>query len=195
MLPLVTPQLSFTDYLSLDDGTDDRYELIHGELIALPPESEPNISTANYLFLKLVAAGVPFRLIHPHACEVQVPVLQPGDAANRFPDLVVLRESHVAQTQTRLTITVEMPPPELIVEVVSPGKANRERDYKQKRAQYEAIGVPEYWIADRAARLLTVLVMAPAGYVELGRFSGDQEIQSRFLPALTLTAEQVFQLS
>ncbi len=28
--------LTFDDYLSYDDGTDDRYELIDGELVALP---------------------------------------------------------------------------------------------------------------------------------------------------------------
>jgi Uma2 family endonuclease len=188
MLPLTQPKLTFTDYLSLDDGTDDRYELIDGELIALPPESESNISTANYLFLKLVEAGFPFRLVHPHACEVQVPVLQIGDAANRFPDLVVLQEAHLNQTQKRLTITS-------VMEVVSPGKVNRERDYDRKRAQYQAIGVAEYWIIDRAAATITVLVLEPTGYVELGQFRNEAVIQSRFLPSLALTAQQVLRLS
>jgi Uma2 family endonuclease len=195
MLPLTQPKLTFTDYLSLADGTDDRYELIDGDLIALPPESESNISTANYLFLQLVAAGFPFRLVHPHACEVQVPVLQVGDAANRFPDLVVLQEEHLSQTQKRLTITSEMAPPQLVVEVVSPGKANRERDYDRKRAQYQAIGVAEYWIIDRATATITVLVLEPTGYVELGQFRDEAVIQSRFLPRLALTAQQVLRLS
>jgi Uma2 family endonuclease len=55
--------------------------------------------------------------------------LQPGDAANRFPDLVVLQTAHLELTRRRLTITLNMPPPRLIVEIVSPGKSNRERDY------------------------------------------------------------------
>jgi Uma2 family endonuclease len=194
MLPLTQPKLTFTDYLSLNDGTDDRYELIDGELIALPPESESNVFTATWLQLQL-AQLISLRLIKLHVCEVQVPILQPGDAANRFPDLVVLRESHLAQTQKRLTITSEMPPPELIIEIASPGKANQERDYKHKRAQYQAIGVPEYWIADRATATITVLVLEPTGYVELGQFRDEAVIQSRFLPRLALTAQQVLRLS
>jgi Uma2 family endonuclease len=138
---------------------------------------------------------ISLRLIKLHVCEVQVPILQPGDAANRFPDLVVLRESHLAQTQKRLTITSEMPPPELIIEIASPGKANQERDYKHKRAQYQAIGVPEYWIADRATATITVLLLEPTGYVELGQFRDEAVIQSRFLPRLALTAQQVLCLS
>jgi Uma2 family endonuclease len=194
MLPLTQPKLTFTDYLSLDDGTDDRYELIDGELIALPPESESNVFTATWLQFQL-AQFISLRLIKLHVCEVQVPILQPGDAANRFPDVVVLRESHLAQTQKRLTITSKMPPPDLIIEVASPGKANQERDYKHKRAQYQAIGVPEYWIADRADATITVLVLEPAGYVELGQFRDGALIQSRFLPSLALTAQQVLRLS
>jgi Uma2 family endonuclease len=194
-MTLARNQLTFADYLLLDDGTDNRYELVDGELTALPPESESNSSTANYLFLQLVTAGTPFCLIHLHACEVQVPVLTTGDAVNRFPDLVVLREEHLELTQKRLTITLEMPPPQLIVEVASPGKANRERDCDRKRAQYEAIGVPEYWIIDPPEHAITVLVLGQTRYVELGQFRDEQWLQSQFLPNLELTAQQILNLS
>jgi Uma2 family endonuclease len=33
---------NFEEYLSYDDGTDKRYELLNGELIELPPESGEN---------------------------------------------------------------------------------------------------------------------------------------------------------
>lgn len=56
-----------------------------------------------------------------HACEVYGPA---KDAANRFSDLVVLRQKHLELIQQRLIITLFMPPPHLIVEVVSPGKTN-----------------------------------------------------------------------
>ena len=35
-------KLTFEEYLTYEDDTDNRYELIDGELITLPPESEPN---------------------------------------------------------------------------------------------------------------------------------------------------------
>ncbi len=35
-------RLTFEDYLNYDDGSDHRFELIDGELVELPPESELN---------------------------------------------------------------------------------------------------------------------------------------------------------
>lgn len=78
----------------------------------------------------------------------------------------------------RLTITLEMPPPRLIVEVVSPGKLNWEQSSLYKRAQYEAIGVPEYWLIEPAIQTVTVLTLADQVYQELGRCGLDQSIRS-----------------
>lgn len=139
---------TFEAYLEFDDGTDNRYELIDGELVELPPESEPNDAIANYLFLKLVAAGLPYRLVRPGKCEIQVPVLQKGDAANRYPDFLILDEVHLSLTQKRFTIKLDAPPPRLVAEVLSPGKTNRDRDLIRKRAQYAKRSIPEYWLVD-----------------------------------------------
>ncbi len=46
-------RLTFEQYLKWDNGTEKRYELVDGRLIELPPESEPNTSLANFLFLQL----------------------------------------------------------------------------------------------------------------------------------------------
>jgi Uma2 family endonuclease len=188
-------RLTFEQYLELDNGTEKRYELVDGRLIELPPESEPNTSLPNFLFLQLVNAGLPFRQIQPHACELQVPVLQRGDPANRFPDLVVLREEHLELTQKRLTITFDMLPPHLVVEVVSPGERNRDRDYGRKQQQYAARGIPEYWLIDPEQNAITVLQLDQGSYVEVGQFSGSAQINSPKLAemgvALTLTAERV----
>lgn len=37
-----TKKLTFEEYLDHDDGTDTPYELIDGELIAMPPEGRVN---------------------------------------------------------------------------------------------------------------------------------------------------------
>ena len=126
-------KLTFEEYLTYEDNTDNRYELIDGELVTLPPESEPNTAIVSYLFLVLVNTGIPWRCIKLHLCEIQVPILREGDAANRYPDLVVLQPEHILLTATRLTITQTMPPPQLVVEVVSPGRVGRERDYISKQ--------------------------------------------------------------
>ena len=188
-------RLTFEQYLEMSDETDNRYELVEGRLVELPPESEPNTSLANYLFLQLVNAGMSFRLIQPHACELQVPVLQAGDPANRYPDLVILREEHLELTRKRLTITFDVLPPHLVIEVVSPGQRNRERDYGRKRRQYAARGIPEYWLIDPEEHAITVLQLNEGNYLEVGRFAGSIRIQSPELERLgiqlQLTAEQI----
>jgi len=186
---------TFEEYLSYSEDLEGRFQLIDGELIELPPESEPNNWIANYLFLLLSTTGfVNPRLIKPHACELQVPILQPKDPANRFPDLVILREEHLELTQRRLTVTLEMPPPRLIAEVVSPGRTNRDRDYINKRAQYAAIGVPEYWLIDPNSQTVMVLTLQGDDYSEVGTFRGSDSIVSPTIPELRLTAKQVFQI-
>ncbi len=188
-------RLTFEQYLEWDDGTDKRYELVDGRLVELPPESEPNTSLANFLFLQLVNAGLPFRQIQPHSCELQVPVLQSGDPANRYPDLVVLREEHLELTRKRLIITFDMLPPHLVVEVVFPGERNRERDYERKRRQYAARGVPEYWLLDLSENIITVLQLDQGNYQEVSQFTENAPIQSPQLAEMgipfSLTADEI----
>lgn len=185
-------KLTFEEYLEYDDGTDNRYELVDGELIALPPESEPNDAIANYLFLALVNVGIPFRLIRPHTCEIQVPVMQLGDPQNRYPDLVVLRPEHLALTQKRLTIKLDMPPPVFAVEVVSPGHTSRERDYERKRNQYQSIGIAEYWVVDPKEQTVLVLHLENGEYREVGKFRDRESIYSPTFQTLNLTATEIF---
>lgn len=186
---------TFEEYLAYSNvmPMEGRHELIEGVLIQLPPESRLNSTIAVRILLILMAAGIPVELIHPGKCEVQVPILQPSDAANRFPDLVVLREEHLKLTQRRLTITLDMPPPRLIVEVVSPGKTNRDRDYIHKRAQYAAIGVPEYWLIDPVTQTVMMLSLAEAGYREVGIFGSQETFASSELAGFQLTVGQIFE--
>jgi Uma2 family endonuclease len=185
---------TFEEYLSYSNETpmEGRYEWIDGVLVELPPESRLNSTIAVRILLILLSAGTPVELIHPGKCEVPVPVLQPSDAANRFPDLVVLQEAHLELTQRRLTITFDMPPPRLIVEVVSPGKTNRDRDYLYQRAQYAAIGVPECWLIDAIAQTITVLSLEDKAYREVSMLGKQDVLASIEFAGLQLTVEQIF---
>ncbi|MFM9268006.1 Uma2 family endonuclease [Tychonema sp. BBK16] len=192
MVQLKIKKLTFDEYLNYSDNTDNRYELIDGELIALPPESEPNNFIANYLFFYLASSGlVPLRLIKTHNCEVQVAVLRSGDAANRYPDLIILEPEHIPLTANRLTITFDMLPPRLVVEVVSPGRLGSDRDYERKRAQYAARGIAEYWAIDPIEEVVTVLRLQDGQYVEVGVFRDGEAIVSPMFPQLSLTVQQI----
>ncbi|MEL6855811.1 MAG: Uma2 family endonuclease, partial [Cyanobacteria bacterium J06607_13] len=89
------------------------------------------------------------------------------------------------------TIRLHMPPPLLVIEVVSPGSLQRDRDYVAKRRQYEDIGIGEYWIVDPSLQQVTVLKLAEAVYEEVGVFTDTQTIVSPTFPKLRLTAKSV----
>ena len=124
-----TALLTLKEYLAYDDGTKNRYELVDGKLVTIPPESDRNNLIALYLlseFLKLV----PLRLIRHKDTEI---VVTGNRTRVRMPDLLVLTEELLAAIGgKRATITADMPSL-LVVEVVSPGKANEDRDYRYKR--------------------------------------------------------------
>jgi Uma2 family endonuclease len=187
-----SPQFrSFEAYLSADpcDLPEGRYEYCDGELVAVMSESGLNDDIANYLYFLLVSAGIWSKLVKPHSCEVEVI----GKPRTRFPDLTILDEAHVPLIERRNTITRDMPPPRLLVEVVSPGSpdsANYRRDYEDKPKQYGAIGVPEYWIIDPDRACIRVGTLVDGAY-QFQDFAGKQTIVSPTFPGLKLTAEQV----
>ena len=183
---------NFEDYLDYDDGSDRRYELVDGEIVELPPESPENDFLALNL-RDLLITLVRRQLIRVHTCEIEVPILKPREPANRYPDLVILRAEHLDLMGRRLTIKLDMPPPTLIVEVVSPGTEsteNYQRDYTGKRDQYAARGIPEYWLIDPPRQTVLVLTLKGVSYQEKS-FTGQAPIVSSAFPDLKLTAEQI----
>ncbi len=80
--------------------------------------------------------------------------------------------------------------PDLVFEIVSKGKANRRRDYVEKRAQYEKLGVREYVIVDRFDKKVTVLTLVEGVYVEqvLGP---DDVYRSPLLPGFEVRLAEV----
>ena len=73
----------------------------------------------------------------------------------------------------------------LAVEVVSPGPRARKRDYEEKREEYLAIGLAEYWIIDPKLRQVILLTRqaaaAGASWAE-AVFPADGTIRSGLLP-------------
>lgn len=63
-------------------------------------------------------------------------------------------------------------PPDLVVEVLSPTTA--ERDRRAKRSLYARYAVPNYWIIDPVARILDGLALSSTGY-DLTQHAGWNE--------------------
>jgi len=178
---------SFEEYLSYHDGTDKHYELFNGELIELPPESGENISILGFLYLQLAQLMGHRRVRWGLELEVR------GEPKNRYPDLTIIREEHIQQLRSRNTIRLSMQPPIVVIEAVSLGLSNRERDYIDKGKQYQDRGIPEYWLIDPARSTVTVLELTDGIYRELGVFRGEDQIRSSVISLLNLTAQQLLQ--
>jgi len=185
-----TQLLTFEDYLRHDDGTDTRYELVNGVLVEMPPESEENNDIARKLLFEL-AKHVPIALLAHKDTEIEVTGRR---AMGRIPDLLVHTEASKAAVAgaTRATITRDMPPPALVVEVVSPGQVNRERDYRYKHTEYAARGIAEYWIVDPETRQVTLCLWVNGQY-EDQVYSGAEPLRSTVMPGFKLTAAAIFE--
>ncbi len=174
--------LTFEDYLAYDNGTDTRYELVDGVLVEMPPESDDNLSIARRLFLELVKHIPADRVVWGTEIEVTGRL-----ATVRIPDLLVHTEESKAALAgaSRATLTRDMPPPALVVEVVSPGQSNRERDYRYKHTEYAARGIAEYWIVDPETRQVT-LCRWVRGQYEDQVYSNAQPLPSALEPGFGL---------
>ena len=56
--------------------------------------------------------------------------------------------------------------PTIVVEFVSASKKDWRRDYVEKKKEYMALGISEYWIIDRFRRTLTVVRKAGSEFLE-----------------------------
>ena len=191
-MTVTTTHMGLEDFFAYTSDRDTLYELEDGELIEMPPESDLNQRIASFLFAYFLRQG-----IAPDLLRTKTEIAVMGVRATvRVPDLLVLSEELATALEgaTRATITLDMPPPRLVVEVVSPGKKNINRDYRYKRSQYEARGIVEYWIVDPITQRVSVLTRIE-GLYEAALFEGDAAITSTLLAKLVsesgLTAAQI----
>ena len=80
--------------------------------------------------------------------------------------------------------------PNLVVEILSPATAKRDRT--EKKALYEANGVDEYWIVNGRHRTVTVFSLGPHGY-DAGRTVMAGALRSRVLPRLRVPMAKLFE--
>ena len=82
-------------------------------------------------------------------------------------------------------------PPDLIIEVLSPGSARR--DKQEKFNLYQKYWVKEYWIADPAYGVIEVWQLENAEYKRLGVFGKDDTFTSAVLGRQVIELTGVFQ--
>jgi Putative restriction endonuclease len=62
---------------------------------------------------------------------------------------------------------------------------------QDKRAQYAARGIPEYWLLEPHYDRIRVQELRNGAYVEMGVFRGSNRLVSKTFPNLPLTAGQM----
>lgn len=188
-----TIKLSFEEYLTYDDGTNNRYELVDGELVMVPLPTGKH-SDAIDLLAQAIASAIPPTQKGNWKVKRDVGVYvginpQTGKERSRTPDLTVLTAAQWATIRADETkAAVTKTPPLLVVEIVSPG--SKKTDYTIKQEEYKNLGVPEYWIVDLKQKKVAVLILINGEY-QFTEFTGKQIIISPTLPDFMLTVEQV----
>lgn len=152
-----------------------RYELINEVLIVSPipslNERDPN-EELGYL-LRLYRTTPPGLALDATVFEQTVKTLTNRRRADRVIWAGLGRQPRPGEKPT------------IIVEFVSRGKRDRKRDYEEKRDEYMAMRVSEYWIIDRFERSLTVY-SRPGSRIKTQIVREGKTYQTSLLPGFEL---------
>jgi Uma2 family endonuclease len=184
-------RMSLQEFLTYDDGTDRRYELVDGVLIEMGAESTINTWIAGFLFGVFIQMGLPSYRI---GFKQKLSVCSSSVTA-RDPDLIIHTKDSASAIEGRREACLFLgePNPLIVVEVVSPGdetKPNYQRDYEEKPIEYANRGIPEMWQIDPSREWVRVGTLN-AGDYQFQTFMGEKTIFSPSLPELNLTANQI----
>ncbi|QLE39645.1 Uma2 family endonuclease [Nostoc sp. C052] len=202
MIQALRKLVTFDEFVAkYPDNTGKRYELHDGVIVEMPQPTGYHEQIIVFLLQKFILEYT--RISLPYGIPKTV-LVKPLESESAYsPDVLILnlpnlvneplwkKESTVSQAES-------IP---LVVEVVS---SNWRDDYLKKAADYEAVGIPEYWIVDYAALGGRRFIGNPKqptfslytlieGEYQVSQFRGSDRIISPLFPELNLTAEQIFQ--
>lgn len=160
--------------LTPDDGN--RYEIIDGDL---------HVSKQPHWHHQLVCSRISNELDRWAAADrIGVTIPAPGvifaEDQAVAPDVVWIsreRFGRVVGEDGKLHAA-----PDLVVEVLSPGRANEERDRELKLRLYSREGVREYWIIDWQALVVQVYRRENAALALAATLHAEDELTSPLLP-------------
>jgi Uma2 family endonuclease len=168
--------LTYDDYSQLpDDGQ--RYELFEGVLEVTP---SPNTAHQTVVINLVLLLG-----IHVRQHRLGKVFVTPYDVL--LSEITVLQPDLLfASRERRQIITPQhvRGAPDLVVEVLSPATAHRDRQSKQQL--YARYGVAHYWIVDPERRELAVHALEGDAYRQVSLARNDEEITAPPFPNLTI---------
>jgi Uma2 family endonuclease len=183
------------------DNSGKRYELHDGVVIEMSQPTGDHEEVTGFLATKIPIEYDRLKL--PYFIPKTALVKPPENESGYSPDILIINRSNLVNEplwNKHSTVTQGASIP-LVIEVVS---TNWRDDYFTKLGQYEAVGIPEYWIVDYAALggrrfignpkqpTISVYSMVEGEY-QLNQFRNSDRIISPTFPELNLTAQQIFQ--
>jgi Uma2 family endonuclease len=174
------PRKTVDDYMKLPEGT--LAELIGGELFMTPSPSFSHQDVAYEIAGRLRAFVAERGLGKAVGAPLDVH-LPSGDIVQ--PDVLFIRKDNLGIVQRWI-----MGVPDLLVEIVSPDRP--ERDRLVKRSLYANNGIGEFWIVDLDTRTIEVLTLSGGAYASHGYFEDCDTLTSPALPGLSLRLDDVF---
>lgn len=169
-----------------DDGGWKRYEIINGELLVTRAPHIRHQSAAGKIHVRLEnwseATGLGSAFQTPGV------IFSPNDAA--IPDVVWISKERLANgidESGHLIVT-----PELMVEILSPGEQNVQRDKEFKLKLYSLYGVQEYWIANWQLQTMEVYRRSDSQLEMVGTLLSQDSLRSPVLPGFVMALEKIF---
>lgn len=205
MIQAAAVPLSFDDFIALYPDDGGRYELRHGEILEMRPtgaHEEVIALIRRKLDLEIEKQSFPYFI--PQTCLIK-PLRQ---AEGYLPDIIVLNREDVKSDPywNKASSVSTGKAIHLIIEVVS---TNWQDDYLTKLAEYEKLGIAEYWIIDYrglggvrfigSPKVPTVWVYTlkrevDSAEYEAGKaFKKGEEVVSRAFPNLSLSVDQILE--
>lgn len=199
VIPKLVTFEEFVDWLPENSGI--RYELHHGSIVEMAQPVGEHEEVKGFIARKVT---VEFdRLNLPYVIPNQAIVRPLEKDSGYFPDVLVLNLANIAneplwKKESTVSLGASIP---LVIEVVS---TNWRDDYHLKYADYEEMGIPEYWIIDYAALggrnfignpkqpTISVCNLVDGEY-QISKFRDNERIVSPIFPELNLTPNQIFQ--
>jgi len=179
-----------------------RYELHNGTIIEMPKPRGKHSNVTGFLMEELVLSIIQIGKRGIWTIPREAIVKSSNGTSGYEPDIIILnQENIVSEPHWESGSVIENASSvKLIVEVVS---TNWRDDYHLKYADYEELGIPEYWIVDYAAlggrnfigdpKEQTIFVCQLIdGEYQMTHFRSNELIVSPTFPQLNLTAQQVF---
>ncbi len=166
-----------------DDGN--RYEIIDGEMfMSRAPSLDHQFIVGRLIILFDRTLSVhPVGRTFPGA----------GIVFDKFngviPDFIYVSHDRFPEVTDGVRFTAA---PELVVEILSPGRENEERDRLDKRYLYSRFEAQEYWIIDPERRQLEIYRLTGSTLELAATHAGGSEVTSSVLPGLRFAAEEIF---